>query len=223
MAARLGSLFFVIHDAGEGNMAVDPDSSLADVEIVTQDYSIVARCRALNERLRLIDLLNNPEMTHLQLADVRVRQLLTSQEVIAAEGPFFIDKQSVVMGRSLATPEAEARRNELHRLDHVEKTKQRMVVFAPPFRIVGNIQLVKEADLTIALPKLFDSFVAVTEARTVHEGASGLAWDDGFVVVNGRSIEMIGLSTERGSDPTAVGGAADVQERGFSEMPSAME
>ena len=38
-----------------------------------------------------------------------------------------------------------------------------------------------------------------------------------------QSIEMIGLSTERGSDPTAVGGAADVQERGFSEMPSAME
>jgi hypothetical protein len=199
-------------------MARDIDSSLADVEIVTQDYSIVARCRGLNERLRLIELLNNPEMTHLQLADVRVRRLLTSQEVIAGEGPFFIHKQSVVMGRSLASPEAEARRNELHRLDYVEKAKQLMIVFAPPFRIVGNIQLVREADLTIAMPKLFDSFLAVTEASTVHEGASGLAWDDGFVVVNGRRIEMIGLSTERGSGPTAVGGAADVQERGPPEM-----
>ena len=196
-------------------MAVDPDSSLADVEIVTQDYSIVARCRALNERLRLIDLLNNPEMTHLQLADVRVRQLLTSQEVIAAEGPFFIDKQSVVMGRSLATPEAEARRNELHRLDHVEKTKQRMVVFAPPFRIVGNIQLVKEADLTIALPKLFESFLAVTEARTIHEGESGPAWDDEFIVVNGRHIEMVCVVPPgyRQVQLAGAGPAAKIEER----------
>ena len=199
-------------------MAVDPDSSLADVEIVTQDYSIVARCRGLNERLRLVDLLNNPEMTHLQLADVRVRQLLTSQEVIAGEGPFFIDRQSVVMGRSLATPEAEARRNELHRLDHVEKAKQRMVVFAPPFRIVGNIQLVKEADLTIALPKLFDSFLAVTEATTVHQAASGLSWDDGFVVVNGRSIEMIGLLTECLSETVDDGAPAHVEEHDGTEF-----
>ena len=204
-------------------MAGDLDSSLADVEIVTQGYAVVARCRGLNERLRLIELLNNPEVTHLQLAGIKVRHLLTSQEVIASEGPLFIDKQSVVLGRSLASPEAEARRNELHRLDHVEKERQRMVVFAPPLRIVGNIELIKDADPTIALPKLFESFLAITEASTVHEGASGLTWDDGFIVVNGRSIEMVCLSTESRSDPAASGGAADVQKRGPPEMPSTTE
>lgn len=204
-------------------MAGDLDSSLADVEIVTQGYAIVARCRGLNERLRLADLLNNPEVTHLQLADVRVRQLLTSQEVIAGEGPLFIDKQSVVLGRSLATPEAEARRNELHRLDHVEKAKQRMVVFAPPFRILGTIQLIKDADLTIALPKLFESFLAITEASTVHEGQSGLAWDDGFIVVNGRSIEMVCLSMENWSDPAGAAAAAVDESRDLPEMPAPAE
>ena len=100
-------------------------STLAAVEIITDGYGVIGNCRGLNERLRLIDLLNNPEVTHLQLADVKVRQLLTSTEVIAADGPFFIDKESVVLGRSLASPEEEARRDEAHRFDHVEKAKQR--------------------------------------------------------------------------------------------------
>jgi hypothetical protein len=186
-------------------MSGELDSSLAEVEIVTQGYTVAGRCRGLNERLRLIDLLNNPEVTHLQLADAKVRQLLNAIDIIASDGPIFIDKQSVVLGRSLASPEAEARRDEAHRFDHVQKEKQPMLVFAPPYRILGNVYMFKDADPSIALPKLFEGFLAMTEVKTVHEGEGRLEWDDSFVVVNGRSIDMVCLSVEGWSDPAAVG------------------
>lgn len=190
-------------------MVGDSESTLGLAEVVTQGYAVAGRCRGLNEYLRLIDLLNNPEISHLQMSHVRVRQLLPSAEVIASEAPLFLDKQFVIIGRSLASPEAEARRNEAHRMDYVEKAKRRMLVFAPPFRILGNVHMIKDADFSVALPKLCASFLAMTEVRTVHEGGSGVVWDDEFIVVNGRRIEMIGLVAEDWSDPAGATGTAE--------------
>jgi len=184
-------------------MVEDRPSTLASVEIITKGYAVIGDCRGLGEHLRLVDLLNNPEVTHLQLSDVKVRQLLSDAEIIASDGPLFIDKDSVILGRSLASAEDEARRNAAHSLDYVQKDKQLMVVFAPPFRIQGNIYMIKEADFSIALPKLFESFLAMTEVSTTHEGRSDLKWDDQFVVVNGRSIEMVCALTESWHDPAA--------------------
>jgi hypothetical protein len=203
----------------------NPGSTLASVEIITEGYGIIGNCRGLSEHLRLIDFLNNPEVTHLQLADVNVRQLLTLGEVIASEGPFFVDKGSVVLGRSLASPQAEARRNEAHRLDHVEKAKRRMLVFAPPFRILGNIHMIKDADITVALPKLFEGFLAMTEAKTIHEAESGLAWDDEFIVVNGRHIEMVCVVPPgyRQVDLAGAGPTEKVEERDAQAVSGAVE
>jgi hypothetical protein len=166
-------------------------STLDAVEIVTLGYAVTGNCRGLGAQLRLIDLLNNPEITHLQLSNVRVRELQTSTETIASSGPIFIEKGSVILGRSLASPEEEAQRNEAHRFDHVQKEKLPMVVFAPPYRIVGNVYMIKEAEPSIALPKLFDGFLAMTEVRTFHEGEPGTKWENDFVVVNGRSMSMV--------------------------------
>ncbi len=171
--------------------AVRQASTLDAVEIITIGYAVRGNCRGLGVHLRLVDLLNNPEVTHLQLSNVRVRELPTSAEIIVAPGPMFMDKQSVILGRSLASPEEEAQRSEAHRFDYVQKQKLPMVVFAPPYRIVGNIYMIKEAEHTIALPKLFDGFLAMTEVRIFCEGVAGAKWEDDFVVVNGRSMNMV--------------------------------
>jgi hypothetical protein len=172
-------------------MAEDPGSTLAAVELITMSYAIIGDCRGLNERLRLIDLLNNPEFTHLQLTDVKVRQILHATDIIASQGPIFIDKKSVVLGRSLASPEDEARRDEAHRLDQVQKERRLMLIFAPPFRILGNVHLYKDVDMTIAVPKLSDGFLAITEAIAVREEQCDVVFESEFVALNGRRIEGV--------------------------------
>jgi len=206
-------------------MVEDTDPSIALVEIVMQGYAVEGRCRGLNERLRLIDLLNNPEITHLQMADVKVRRFPTLEEIVASDGPMFIEKESVVLGRSLASPEAEARRDEAHRFDHVQKQKQLMLVFAPPFRILGNIYVIKDADLSVALPKLFGSFLGMTEAAIVREGGNGLGWDSTFTVVNGQRIEMVCAVPPgyRQVDLAGAGPTREAEESDAQQVSSAVE
>ena len=185
-------------------MTADSGSTLAAVEIVTEGYSITGDCRGLGEHLRLVDLLNNPEITHLQLADIKIRRLIGNVEIMTGKGPIFIGKDSVILGRSLASAEEEARRNEVHRFDFVQKDKQLMIVFVPPFRVQGNVHMIKEADFSVALPKLFEGFLAMTEVSTIHEGQGDLKWDDQFVVVNGQKMEMVCLLTQPSSEKVAV-------------------
>ena len=101
-------------------MAGDAGNSESAVEVVTQSYAITGRCSGLTEQIRLIDLLNNPEITHLQLGGVRVRELIGSQDIVTSEGPFFIDKEFIVFGRSMESAEAEEKRRQTHRVDYVE-------------------------------------------------------------------------------------------------------
>lgn len=173
-----------------GDMSEDITESLAAAEIVTQSYAVTGLCRGLNEHIRLIDILNIPEVTHLQLSNVKVRELTGAREAIPTDGPVLIDKRFVVFGRSLESPEVEAKRKEAHWVDQVEKVRHLVLVSAPPFRILGNIHIIKDADLSVALPKLFESFMAMTEIRAAHESESESVWESGLIIVNGRRIEM---------------------------------
>jgi hypothetical protein len=175
-------------------MTPDSGGSSAAVEIVTQSYAITGCCHGLTQEMRLIDLLNNPQVTHLLLDGVKVREIASSREVIAGDGPFIINKDSVVFARSLESPLAEEKRRETHRVDVVERAAHLMLVFAPPFRILGNVYLVKDADFSVAVPKLFDRFLAMTETKAICEGEGALAWEGKFIVVNGRRIEMVCVS-----------------------------
>jgi hypothetical protein len=183
-------------------MTEDSTGSLGVVEIVTQKYAITGRCYGITDYIRLIDLLNIREVTHLQLNAVKVRELLHSNEVLAGDGPLLVDKSSVVFARSLESPEVEAKRREAHRIDMVERAKYELLVFSAPFRILGNAHLVKDADLKIALPRLFESFLAMTGAKIIHEDNSALVWEADFIVVNGERIEMVSPSPPQ-AQPTA--------------------
>ncbi|MGA2285528.1 MAG: hypothetical protein ABSG55_04585 [Dehalococcoidia bacterium] len=172
-------------------MADGLDSSVTAVEIVTRSYAVTGQCYGVSEHIRLIDLLNVPKMTHLQLTDAKVREFSESREVVSTKGLFLIERDSVVFGRSLESPEEEARRRETRRIDFVEKAAHRMLVFASPFRVTGNLHIIREADLSVALPRLFEGFLAITDASVVHEAASGVAWESRFIAVNGRYVEMV--------------------------------
>jgi len=165
------------------------------VEIVTQTYVVSARCGGLTENTRLVDLLNNPEVSHLPLFEANVRGLAGSGEMTATEGHMFLDKMRIVFASTVESPDEYARRQRAHELDRVEKERHNVLVFAAPFRIAGTAYVVKGADPRVALPRLFNNFLAVTGARVTHEHDDSLVWEKEFVVVNGRHIEMIYSST----------------------------
>lgn len=199
-------------------MTEDSTGSLGVVEIVTQKYAITGRCYGITEYTRLIDLLNIRDVTHLQLRAVKVRELLHSNEVLAADGPLLIDKSSVVFARSLESPQIEAKRHEAHRMDLVERAKYELLVFSAPFRILGNVHLVKDADLKIALPRLFETFLAMTETKVIHEDDSDLVWEADFIVVNGGRIEMVSPSSPQ-AQPAAEPQAGPASVAGDWEPP----
>ncbi len=172
-------------------MGEDNNLSFSAVEIITQAYVVVGRCVGLTEQTRLIDLLNSRDFTHVQLIGAKVRGLAHSGDVAAVEGSLSVDRTRIVFASTLESPEQAAKRREAHRIDCVEKAKHPILVFASPFRILGNAYLVKGADPKVALPKLFDGFLAMTDTKAVHESGNGLAWENDFLVVNGRRMDMV--------------------------------
>jgi hypothetical protein len=165
--------------------------TFAAVEIVTQTHVVSARCGGLTESTRLVDLLNNPDVSHLQLFEAKVSSLGGSGEMTATDGYLFLDKMRIVFASIDESPQEVARRKRAHEFDRVEKERHSVLVFAAPFRITGAVHVVRGADPGVALPRLFNSFLALTEARATHENDDSLLWEKEFIVVNGRHIEMI--------------------------------
>ncbi len=165
------------------------------VEIVTPTYLVSARCGGLTEYTRLVDLLNNPDVSHLQMFDPKVRGLGGSQEIAAPGSYLFLDKMRIVFASTVESPEELERRRRTREIDRVEKDKHHVIVFAAPFRITGTVYVVKGADPLVALPRLFNNFLALTGAEVIHENDENLTWENEFLVVNGRHIEMICSAT----------------------------
>ena len=124
-----------------------------------------------------------------------IRGLSGSQEIAAPGSYLFLDKMRIVFASSVESPEELERRRRTREIDRVEKDKHHVIVFAAPFRITGTVYVVRGADPLIALPRLFNNFLAITGARVVHEQDDSLVWENEFLVVNGRHIEMICSAT----------------------------
>jgi hypothetical protein len=170
---------------------VDLDrTEFSTVEVVTQTYVVEGRCRGLTEYQRLVDMLNKPEVTHLQILDPKIRPFSDAAPIDIKSNHIVVDKMRIFFASTIESPQDASRRETLHRIDRVEKDAYRILVFAPPFRIEGTAHLARGADLTIALPKMSESFAALTDATIVHEADAGLTWEHGFLVVNGHRIEM---------------------------------
>ena len=173
------------------------DRPFSAIEVVTQTYVVNARCGALTESTRLVDLLNVPDVTHLQLFDPKVRCLGGSQEIAVPGSYLFLDKMRIVFASKSESPEEIERRRTTRGLDRVEKDKHDVIVFAAPFRITGTVYVVRGGDPLIALPRLFNGFLALTGAKVIHENDQNLTWENEFLVVNGRHIEMVCSATSQ--------------------------
>jgi hypothetical protein len=189
-------------------VTTDGSARFSVVELVTQTYVVSGRCRGLTENMRLVDLLNHPEIVHLRLFEAKVCGLAGSREMTASEGHMFLDKMRVVFASIDESPEAGARRQMAHELDRVEKGGHEVLVFAPPFRVAGAIYMVKEADPDIALPRLFGGFLVVTGAKVTYEHDDRLVWERDLLVVNGRYVEMIYSPTAEAARLPADGNGA---------------
>lgn len=177
-------------------------------EFFTQAYIVSGRCRGLTENMRLVDLLNHPEVVHLRLFEAKICDLADSREMTVAEGHMFLDKTRVFFASIDESPEEIARRERAHELDRVEKESREALVFAMPFRVAGTIHVVKEADQEIVLPRLLGGFFAVTGAKVTCEHDDRLVWERELLVVNGRCVEMMYCATAQAARLPADGSGA---------------
>jgi hypothetical protein len=165
-----------------------PPSSL---EIVTRDHLVAGRCPALERYARLLDLLNNPDIMVLELADVEVRSLDSPSDATASADTLFLRKGQILFASPAeAADEGTQYGPEGHRYDHVEKQEYPVLVFVPPFRIRGNVHLPKAVEQQFAIPILLKGFLAMTGAKAVCEG-NAFACEREFLAVNGQLAEMI--------------------------------
>ncbi len=178
------------------------------VEFFTQAYIVSGRCRGLTENMRLVDLLNHPEIVHLRLFEAKVCDLADSREMTVGEGHMFLDKTRVAFASIDESPEEVARRQRAHELDRVEKESRKVLAFATPFRVEGTIHVVKEADQEVVLPRLLSGFFAVTGAKVTCEHDDRLVWERDLLVVNGRCVEMTYCATAQAAHLPADGHSA---------------
>src|SRR4030042_1164777 len=150
-------------------VTTDGSAWFSVVEIVTQTYVVSGRCRGLTENMRLVDLLNHPEIVHLRLFEAKVCDLADSREMTVGEGHMFLDKTRVAFASIDESPEDVARRQRAHELDRVEKESRKVLAFATPFRVEGTIHVVKDADQEVVLPRMLSGFFDVTGGKGTYE------------------------------------------------------
>jgi hypothetical protein len=163
----------------------------SSVEIVTRDHLVAGRCPALERYARLLDLLNNPDIIYLELADVEVRSLHSPSDATASAGTLLLRKGQILFANPVETADEGTQQGpEGYRYDHVDKRVFPVVLFVPPFSIRGNVHLPNAAEEQYAIPILLKGFLAVTGAEAVCEG-NAFAREREFFAVNGQLAEMI--------------------------------
>lgn len=171
---------------------------LSTVEIVTETCVVEGRCYALTERQRLVDLLNNPDVTHLQIIDPRVFDF-SGEAVGVAPSPedyLFLDKERIVLANTVESIQSYERRQQEHDVDRVERDKLYCLIFAAQFEVTGIIHIAREADPRIVIPRLFHNFFVLTDVRAVHLRGV-LSWSRNFLIINGCNIEILSAPSEQ--------------------------
>jgi hypothetical protein len=162
----------------------------SSVELVTRNHVITGRCCALERYPRLIDLLNNPDVPVLEMAEAWIRSLHSAAEAATVADSLFLKKDGILFAAPVESAQTDEEDTEAFAYDRVEKKACPALLFIPPFRVSGRVYLPREAELQLALPNLLKGFLAMTDAKAVHEG-NGLFWERKFLAVNGQLGQMI--------------------------------
>ena len=162
------------------------------VELFTGHLRVAGEIRTFY-RGRLSDILNAHEQTAINLLNARLLPTgrgadpseARSEVISTAKPELLFAATEAASGESAAPATGGA-------FDRVEKIPHRIEMYLGPYRIEGNIHLIKETQLRDAMDAIRDVFIAVTDAAVTRRGESdGLRLMYPFVSVNKERIAAL--------------------------------
>jgi hypothetical protein len=158
----------------------------ARITLVTAAHTVHGECAQLKDYRKLEDLLNR-EPAGLLLTQARLRGL--SDDHDTPVGPLAVRKSAIVFAWAEEPQELRIREDHVSGPLWQEKAPRDLLLFVPPFRVLGEVLAYPEASDDSLLGRLsLDRFFAIKGARAVHESATSLFWSEDNLVVNGALV-----------------------------------
>lgn len=160
----------------------------AFVEVVTFGHIASGRSDDVNERVRLIDLLQQA-VEHIVLRDAVVHTVRPGLPVVAEVDPLLISRHHIVLATVIEPPNIVRLRQQVHRTELVDKVTHPVTLFVPPYRVDGLLHLAPGVEVGLSLPRLLSTFFPLTSVTIRHE-LGMLRWKRDVVVVNGSVVQL---------------------------------
>ena len=157
------------------------------VELITEGFRIVGRLDVPSAQGRLVDILNFSDEHVIMLHDVEVRRLGPESDGVFNCPTAHIRREAIILARphEHSLPAAEAQPS----LEYVAKDPHRVSFLMSAFTVVGNIHLVKGADINAVSPIRGLDFVPLTDAEATYRPAPSVVWKGAVIVVNAAKAE----------------------------------
>lgn len=159
----------------------------ATVEVATTSAILTGRCAAYEHSGRLTDVLR--QAPFLVLTECAVRPISPSAPVVTG-ATCHVPVGHIVWARPIEEPGSGAPSRPGSEDERVEKVPHPVAAFARQFVIRGNVHLVEGADPTLALERLAQSFVPITDAVVSCAANEAASLEAQFVAVNGLLVEV---------------------------------
>lgn len=158
----------------------------ARVTLVTATHAVQGECPQLKDFRKFEDLLNR-EPAGLLLTHAWLRALTDDHDTPV--GPLAVRKSAIVFAWAEEPQELRIRGDEDVTPLWQEKGPRELLLFAPPFRILGEVLAYPEATDDSLLGRLpLDRFFALSGARALYEPATSIYWSQDSLVVNGALV-----------------------------------
>jgi hypothetical protein len=158
----------------------------ARITLVTAAHTVQGECAQLKDFRKLEDLLNR-EPAGLLLTQARMRGLNDDHDTPV--GPLSVRKSAIAFAWAEEPQELRIREGQAAGPIWHEKAPRDLLLFVPPFRILGEVLAYPEASDDSLLGRLsLDRFFALKGGRIVHEAVSSLYWSEDNLVVNGALV-----------------------------------
>jgi hypothetical protein len=163
----------------------------ATVEIATTSVILSGRCTAYEHSGRLADLLRQAPI--LVLTECEVRPLWQPSGPIVTRATCHVPVGHIVWARPIEEPGSASERHQGSEDDRVEKVPHPLVALARQFVISGKVHLVEGADPTLALERLAQGFLPITDAKVSSPANEAAGWEAPFIALNGSLVELFSL------------------------------
>lgn len=176
---------------------VESDWTSLHVEIITEGFCMVGRLDLRGAQSRLADVLNFRDEPVIVLHDVEVRRLGPESDKVFNCPLAHIRREAIIlaMPHEHSLPAAEAQPS----LEYVAKEPHRVSFLTSAFTVVGDLHLVKGADINAASPMRGLDFVPLTGAEATYLPDPSLVWKGAVIVVNATKAEAFSPAADLSS------------------------